>query len=389
MTTRRLAALAVFSALVLAGCGSSDDDSGNSDPAGDGPAAQADLQLYFMAGEQFRPLEHQPGGPGSTPREGAELLVEGPEEIDPKAAAEEDIETLIPPDTKVERVRVDQAGDATVDLSEEFLEDIPAKAAERTEAEDDEVTGRLGQVTYTLTSFEQVDSVKVRSGGVTVQAPAPRSGGIAPRVEQERADYSRPPEVPSTPKVRSGGGAEPGGASSLQRKLAALGYLPPSGVDGVAGYQTEQAVMAFQAWEGLTRDGDAGPQTRAALRTAKRPKPSAKSPKRLMEVHIGKGVLLLVKNGRTKRAIHVSGGAPGTETPTGRYRVFRKELMSWSVPFSTWLPFASYFNNGIAFHEYPDVPPYPASHGCVRVPTPEAKRVYNFASINRVVVVRS
>jgi len=60
---------------------------------------------------------------------------------------------------------------------------------------------------------------------------------------------------------------------SLQRKLANLGYLPNSGVDGVDGYQTEQAVIAFQAWEGLSRDGDAGSQTRAALRTARRPRP--------------------------------------------------------------------------------------------------------------------
>jgi len=62
--------------------------------------------------------------------------------------------------------------------------------------------------------------------------------------------------------------------------------------------------------------------------------------------------------------------------------------MSWSVPFSSWLPNASYFDGGIAFHEYADVPPYPASHGCVRVPAPEAKRVYRFAAINRVVIVK-
>ncbi len=49
------------------------------------------------------------------------------------------------------------------------------------------------------------------------------------------------------------------------------------------------------------------------------------------------------------------------------------------VPFQTWLPYASYFFQGIAFHEYPDVPVYPASHGCVRVPAPEAKGVYGFA----------
>lgn len=350
---------------------------------------QQGVKLYFMAGEQFKPLEHQVDGSGPTPREATEALVEGPEKVDPGATSKEDIETLIPPDTKVVRVRVDDSGDAEVDLSKEFLDDIPARAEGRTAAENDEVTGRLGQVTYTLTSFEKVNSVKVRSGGMTVQAPAPhRSGGAVSRTERNRADYSRPPTVPKAPKVRRGGGGAEPGTTSLQKKLAGLGYLPSSGVDGVEGYQTEQAVMAFQAWEGLTRDGEAGPQTRTALRTARRPRPSAKRPNRFMEVSISKGVLLLVNNGRAKRAIHVSGGAAGTETPSGRYRVFRKELMSWSVPFSTWLPYASYFNNGIAFHEYPDVPTYPASHGCVRVPTPEAKRVYKFASINRVVVVR-
>ena len=54
---------------------------------------------------------------------------------------------------------------------------------------------------------------------------------------------------------------------------------------------------------------------------------------------------------------------------------------------AVWLRLASYFNQGIAFHEYPDVPPYPASHGCVRVPAPDARRVYDFASIGTAVVV--
>lgn len=388
MITRLLTTLVVASALILAGCGGFDDGGGESQS---GAVKQKDVKLFFTVGEQFKPVGHEVAGGGSTPLAATEALVEGPEEIKPVAAEKDEVETLIPEGTTVEKVDVDDSGQATVDLSEEFLDDIPAKAAQRTPAEDDEVKGRLGQVTYTLTSFEKVDSVKVRSGGVTVQAPPQRSsGGVSPDdVEQDRGDYSEPPKVPRVPKVRGGGGGIEPGTLSLQQKLARLGYLPSSGVDGVAGYQTGQAVMAFQAWEGLTRDGDAGPRTRAALKTAKRPKPSAKRPNRFMEIRIGRGVLLLVKGGRTKRAIHVSAGGPGTETPTGRYRIFRKELMSWSVPFSTYLPYASYFNNGIAFHEYPDVPPYPASHGCVRVPTPEAKRVYSFARMNTVVVVRS
>jgi lipoprotein-anchoring transpeptidase ErfK/SrfK len=43
------------------------------------------------------------------------------------------------------------------------------------------------------------------------------------------------------------------------------------------------------------------------------------------------------------------------------------------------MPWASYFTGGIALHAYPDVPAYPASHGCVRLPAPEAQRVYDFA----------
>ena len=36
-------------------------------------------------------------------------------------------------------------------------------------------------------------------------------------------------------------------------------------------------------------------------------------------------------------------------------------------PFREWLLWASPFTGGIAMHQYPDVPPYAASHGCVRV----------------------
>jgi lipoprotein-anchoring transpeptidase ErfK/SrfK len=50
--------------------------------------------------------------------------------------------------------------------------------------------------------------------------------------------------------------------------------------------------------------------------------------------------------------------------------------------YSVWLPYASYFNGGIAFHESRDVPAYPASHGCVRVPRDDAPLVYTFAALH-------
>ncbi|KAA0685990.1 lysozyme [Neorhizobium sp. P12A] len=50
----------------------------------------------------------------------------------------------------------------------------------------------------------------------------------------------------------------------LQQRLAALGYKPGA-VDGIFGYGTESAVIAFQKASKLTTDGKAGPITLAAL----------------------------------------------------------------------------------------------------------------------------
>ena len=71
----------------------------------------------------------------------------------------------------------------------------------------------------------------------------------------------------------------------------------------------------------------------------------------------------------------------------GRYSVFRKEANSWSVPYKVWLPWASYFVGGVAFHESPDMPPVAASHGCVRLPRYDAKWVYDHAPNGTAVAV--
>ena len=62
----------------------------------------------------------------------------------------------------------------------------------------------------------------------------------------------------------------------LQQKLSALGYAPGK-LDGVYGVATAGAVRAFQRDNKLTVDGVVGTQTRAALRTAKKP-PAAAQP---------------------------------------------------------------------------------------------------------------
>ena len=175
-----------------------------------------------------------------------------------------------------------------------------------------------------------------------------------------------PPEKDPTASVRA-----------LQDRLADLGFLPRSGVDGQAGEQTRFAVLAFQKWARLDRDGVAGPRTKAALERARRPTPRTSGGGRRVEVLLDRQLALYINRGRVVRTLHVSSGASGFATPTGRFTVFRKERNSWSVPYKVWLPWASYFVGGVAFHESPDVPAFPASHGCVRVPRYDAQWLYD------------
>jgi lipoprotein-anchoring transpeptidase ErfK/SrfK len=176
-------------------------------------------------------------------------------------------------------------------------------------------------------------------------------------------------------------------ATIVQQRLVKLHYLPADAITGRWDYRTSQAIMAFQAWQGLARDGDPGPLTRAALLTAAAPTPLQAGTGRVVEVFRAKGVTLLVNDSRLVRAVHSSSGKPGLQTPSGTFQVFRKERNSWSLPYRVWLPYASYFNGGIAFHEYSGVPSYPASHGCIRIPAPEAAFVYAFARLGTRVVV--
>ena len=164
----------------------------------------------------------------------------------------------------------------------------------------------------------------------------------------------------------------------VQLRLLQLGYLSPAQVTGALDYSTGQALLAFQGWEDLSRTGTVTGETQLELLRAHRPKPRSSRGSRHVEIHRERGVLLMVDAGDVARAVHTSTGAGGA-TPSGTYRVYRKETLSWSYPFQVWMPYASYFVGGIAMHEYSSVPEYPASHGCVRLPAGDAERVYRFA----------
>ncbi len=191
---------------------------------------------------------------------------------------------------------------------------------------------------------------------------------------------------PSTWRAVTGEKGYPYSVRGVQIRLWQLGYLNRASVTGSSDYVTEQALLAFQGWNDLARTGTVTGETQLELFRAAPPMPLTHREGRRIEIHRDRGVLLMVEGNEVVRAVHTSTGAGGI-TPTGSYRVYRKELMSWSVPFSTWMPYASYFVGGIAMHEYSSVPSYPASHGCVRLPAGEAHRVYEFAGYGTPVIV--
>ena len=177
------------------------------------------------------------------------------------------------------------------------------------------------------------------------------------------------------------------GVRSLQKDLAQLGYTLPAYVSGSYDDATWQAVVAFQGYTRIPRNGVAGAVTLAQIMRADRPVPRYANRPRHIEVDISRQIVMLVNGkGFVEHTIHTSTGATNN-TPDGNFSIIRKEINSWDILFKFWLPYASYFYSGFAFHEYPDVPEYPASHGCVRLQHAYAPTVWYFATMGTPVVL--
>jgi len=322
------------------------------------PGAAATVNVYFPQGEQLVGLDR----PGSSLRAAVTALLAGPT----RAELARKVRTYVPAGTPLRAVSVAD-GVATIDLGERFASGRDAE----------ELDARIAQLVYTATSVPGVKSVRILvAGGV----PLGLFPGYALSRPITRVRATRP-AVPPPATVPEPGGAPSEDTRALQQQLADLGFMAPDGVDGVPGQQTTFALIGFQKWARLGRDGVAGPQTRAALARAERPQPITTGGGRRVEVLLDRQLVLAIDNGVVVRTIHMSSGAPGTATPPGSFTVFRKEQRSWSVPFRVWLPWATYFVGGIAFHEYPDVPVQPASHGCVRTSRYDARWLYEFTPI--------
>ncbi|MFH0915532.1 MAG: cell wall-binding repeat-containing protein [bacterium] len=163
----------------------------------------------------------------------------------------------------------------------------------------------------------------------------------------------------------------------LEQKLTDLTYRPGP-IDGVFDKRTYQAVMAFQKWEGLGRDGVVGSQVWGRLLGATPPTPSRTGSGAWIEVNKAKQVLLYVKNGTVIRTLATSTGNAnvGIVTPTRTYSIYAKSP-KWDGP--RYKPL--YLRGILAIHGYPSVPAWPASHGCIRLPLWDMDEFYPLISV--------
>jgi hypothetical protein len=160
----------------------------------------------------------------------------------------------------------------------------------------------------------------------------------------------------------------------LQRGLRRLGYggLSPSGRYDPG---TARAVLAFRKVNGLGRRTYA---SRTVFKRVfeRRGTYRLKYPKagRHVEADLSRQVLVLARGGRAVRIYHTSSGKPSTPTVLGSFRFYRKHPGTNSHG----MVHSSYFIGGYAIHGYHSVPTYAASHGCLRVPIPNARSIYDW-----------
>ena len=174
-----------------------------------------------------------------------------------------------------------------------------------------------------------------------------------------------------------------------QQRLLDLGFWLQA-VDGSYGWSTQQAVMAYQKWNGLASSGkiDAATASRLSFPNCK---PTAGTTSgTLMEVDKGRQLGIFIKDGKLLWMINVSTGGnyfyedeyngqkfqDKAYTDVGNFNIYRvSDVARYEGTLGTMYR-PRFVVRGIAVHGAPNVPNYPASHGCIRVSNPAMDMIW-------------
>ncbi|MEX2193789.1 MAG: L,D-transpeptidase [Thermoleophilaceae bacterium] len=156
----------------------------------------------------------------------------------------------------------------------------------------------------------------------------------------------------------------------LQRGLDRLAFVTSRG--GRYDAATGRAVLAFRKTNRMARTTRA---TREVFEMLLRGRGGfrLKYPNhgKHVETDLSRQVLVLARDGEPVRIYPTSSGTSATPTVLGSFRFYRKQPGTNSLG----MVHSNYFIRGYAIHGYKSVPTHPASHGCLRVPIPNARSI--------------
>ncbi|HZL63362.1 MAG TPA: L,D-transpeptidase [Thermoleophilia bacterium] len=161
----------------------------------------------------------------------------------------------------------------------------------------------------------------------------------------------------------------------LLTALARLKVRVP-GIGSSFSGQDGDALVAFQKAYGLSRSRVADHAVWRKLDGARLIRPRYKSPRVHVEVNKARQILMVVRNGVVYGYIPVSTGATGN-TPEGSFSIRQKSPATSTFFGPATLTWVMGFIGNFAIHGYPEVPSYPASHGCIREPLWAANWTYS------------
>jgi N-acetylmuramoyl-L-alanine amidase len=211
-------------------------------------------------------------------------------------------------------------------------------------------------------------------GGFTATFEIAKPGRYRARASFKADDLRRGSDATSsdaTPLPRLNSGDTGTFVRLLESRLVELDYRLAGAKNGRYDFRTADAVVAFHKVQAMARSFAVRVATWRRLAEPRRPQPRRTWRGFHVEVDQTRQVLYMVRDGEIEDVLHVSTGAGGA-TRDGTFRVHRK--IAGFSPNRLYYP--SYFDGLRALHGWTEVPTYPASHGCVRIPYWNAKWVY-------------
>lgn len=133
---------------------------------------------------------------------------------------------------------------------------------------------------------------------------------------------------------------------------------------------------------------ESAPPSSAAQPSQPSPTPAASNARVLIVISLPSQRAFVFKDGELWDSARVSTGKPGKRTPAGTFTILQKQVHHRSTKYDDApMPYMQRITwGGVALHAG-HVPDYPASHGCIRLPTGFAKRLYRITDFDSTVVV--